>query len=338
MDKANDIIVVTGGRGFLGRHVCRELVSRGYKGVVSITSSDKGVRVPGVRYQTCDLLNEREVQKAFRFNSPYKRIEGNIRGVIHLAAVVGGIGANKKNPGKFMMDNLKMGVHLIEAAKGRKSMHNGGKFVQIGTVCAYPKHCPIPFEEESLWNGYPEETNAPYGIAKRTLMELVASYNKQYPRQFNGINLIPVNLYGPGDNFDLETSHVIPAIIRKIDDAIKNHDGEVWLWGTGEASREFLFVKDAARGIADAFEKYQGSEPINLGTGIEIKINTLAKTIAEIMGYNGNIYFDSTKPDGQPRRCLNTDKAFEKFGFKSTTSLVEGLTDTINWYKETDVK
>jgi len=331
---SKDAILLTGASGFLGTHVLNELISRGYENIWACG----GTRdlVYDVKYSDRinpihrDLRKEREVNRLFKFSSQIKKLKG----VINLAASVGGIGANQKNPGKFMMDSLKIGINLIEAASHNKSMQDGGKFVQIGTVCAYPKYTPVPFKEENLWNGYPEETNAPYGIAKKTLMELTKNYTIQYGKKFRGISLIPVNLYGPGDNFDLESSHVIPALIRKIDNAIDNGDSTVTLWGTGQASREFLFVKDAAKGIVDAFEKYDGLEPINLGTGGEIKIGPLAYMIARKIGYNGILHFDSTKPDGQPRRCLDVSKAKKEFGFEATTTLDKGLDETIKWYME----
>lgn len=331
-------IIITGSTGFLGTHLHRELVKRGCD-VIGICHShskyegaglwdDREVRedtYPEVQkfdYHRYDLLNESHVRKMYR---RYKPI-----GVINLAAVVGGIGANQENPGRFMYENLKMGMQLIHGAIKSPSMRERGKFVQLGTVCSYPKHTPIPFKEENLWNGYPEETNAPYGIAKKALMEMIKAYNKQY--QFNGISLIPVNLYGPMDNFDPKSSHVIPALIRKIYLAYLGGEATVELWGTGSASREFLYVEDAAQAIANAFEKYEGSEPINLGTGTEISIADLARKIAEIIGYTGDFVFDSSKPDGQPRRCLDTTKAKQLFDFTAKTSFDSGLRNTIAWY------
>lgn len=246
--------------------------------------------------------------------------------VIHAAGSVGGILANKENPGKFMYDNLAMGMNMIEAS----NKYRVPKFILLGTVCAYPKHTAVPFKENDLWNGYPEETNAPYGIAKKTLMRLVEAYHEQY--QFNGINLIPVNMYGPHDHFNLTSSHVIPALILKFHNAIKNKE-DVTLWGTGEASREFLYAEDCAEAIRLAIESNVGPEPINIGTGKEIKIIELAETIADIMDFRGTIFFDSTKPDGQPRRCLDTSKAKESLGFEAKTSLKDGLRSTVDWFK-----
>ncbi|GMU33775.1 MAG: GDP-L-fucose synthase [Planctomycetia bacterium] len=246
--------------------------------------------------------------------------------VIHLAAEVGGIGANRASPGRFFYANLAMGMHLIEQARdaGLK------KIVMVGTVCSYPKHTPVPFREDDLWNGYPEGTNAPYGIAKKALLVMLQAYRQQYG--LNGVYLIPVNLYGPGDNFDLETSHVIPAMIRKFVDARVSGAAEVTLWGTGSASREFLYVEDCARAIVMATQRYDGAEPVNIGTGREITIRDLAEKIRGIVGYRGRIIWDSTKPDGQPRRCLDTSRAKAAFGFEATTGFDEGLQRTVDWY------
>lgn len=246
--------------------------------------------------------------------------------VIHLAAEVGGIGANRASPGRFFYANLAMGMHLIEQARdaGLK------KIVMVGTVCSYPKHTPVPFREDDLWNGYPEGTNAPYGIAKKALLVMLQAYRQQYG--LNGVYLIPVNLYGPGDNFDLETSHVIPAMIRKFVDAKLSGAAEITLWGTGSASREFLYVEDCARAIVMATQRYDGAEPVNIGTGREITIRDLAEKIRGIVGYRGRIIWDSTKPDGQPRRCLDTSRAKAAFGFEATTGFDEGLQRTVDWY------
>lgn len=329
MDKAKDNILLTGATGFLGKHVYRELEDRGYN-VVAVTHKatlpDWMFGYP-IEFRRADLRDSNKVRRLFVGGNTDS--VKNIKGVINLAATVGGIGANQKHSAEFMMDSLLIGTNLINGVMKNVSMREGGKFVQIGTVCSYPKFTKVPFKESDIWNGYPEETNAAYGIAKRTLMELVIAYNKQYPGKFNGINLIPVNLYGPGDNFDLESSHVIPAIIRKIHDAILNNEDKVILWGTGEVSREFLYVGDAAEGIVDAFEKYEGNEPVNLGTGQEIKIRTLAYQIAKLMNYSGDIIFDSTKPDGQPRRCLDVSRALSSFGFQAKTKLDDGLQRTI---------
>jgi len=247
--------------------------------------------------------------------------------VIHLAAKVGGIGANQENPGEFFYDNLMMGVQLME--EGRK--FGIEKFVALGTICCYPKFTPVPFKEENLWNGYPEETNAPYGLAKKMLLVQSRAYRKQYG--FNSIFLMPVNLYGPRDNFDPKSSHVIPALIKKCFDAIKENKNEIVVWGTGNATREFLYVEDATEGIMLATEKYDKPEPVNLGAGFEISIKDLVELIAKLTGFKGKIIWDTTKPDGQPRRCLDTSKAEKEFGFKAKTPFEEGLKKTIEWYK-----
>ena len=248
--------------------------------------------------------------------------------IVHAAGTVGGIGANKENPGRFMYDNLIMGTNLIHEAMVQKVP----KFILLGTVCAYPKHTPVPFKEEDLWNGYPEETNAPYGIAKKTLMRLLEAYHEQY--NMKGVNLIPVNMYGPHDHFNLTSSHVIPALILKVDQAIKENNKSITLWGTGQASREFLYAPDCAEAIKLSIETDISPTPINIGTGKEIKICDLITCICDIMGYDGDILYDTTKPDGQPRRCLNTSKAEQLLGFKAQTSLKDGLEHTIKWFKE----
>jgi len=260
----------------------------------------------------------------------YDEMEPTI--VFHLAAEVGGIGANQANPGRFFYANMAMGLHLIEHARLRGIK----KFVQVGTVCAYPKFTPIPFREEDLWKGYPEETNAPYGIAKKALLVMLQAYRQQYG--LNGIYLLPVNLYGPGDNFDLKSSHVIPALIRKIYHAVDTGAEEVVLWGSGSVSREFLYVEDAARGIAMAAENYDGSEPVNLGTGFEITIKDLVERIKQLTGFKGEIIWDTTRPDGQPRRCLDTTKARELFGFEAQVPFSEGLQRTIDWWRTCEVR
>jgi GDP-L-fucose synthase len=248
--------------------------------------------------------------------------------VIHLAARVGGIGANRENPGLFFYENLAMGLHLMEEAR------RGGveKFVAVGTVCAYPKHTPVPFREENLWDGYPEETNAPYGLAKKMLLVQAQAYRRQFG--FNAIYLLPVNLYGPGDNFDPASSHVIPALIKKCVDAIEHGDDKIEVWGTGQASREFLYIDDCAEGLLAAAERYDGAAPVNLGSGREITIRELAELIAAETGFEGDIEWDAGKPDGQPRRCLDTSKAREQFGFVARTGFKEGLRKTIDWYRE----
>jgi GDP-L-fucose synthase len=247
--------------------------------------------------------------------------------VIHLAAKVGGIGFNRSNPAILFYDNIIMGAQLMEAAR----QSGVEKFVQIGTVCAYPKYTPVPFNEESLWDGYPEETNAPYGIAKKALLVQARAYREQYG--FDAIYLLPVNLYGPRDNFDLESSHVIPALIRKCVEAVEKRKDEIVVWGTGKPSREFLYVDDCAEGILLATERYNDPDPVNLGSGKEIKIIELVELIAELAGFKGKIVWDNTKPDGQPRRCLDTEKAKNKFDFEAKTSLRDGLGKTIQWYK-----
>lgn len=304
----NRKIIVTGGAGFLGSYVVDKLRKRGCKDIF----------VPLV--EEYNLVDINEVKKV------YKDAQPDI--VIHLAAVVGGIGANRENPGKFFYDNLMMGVQMME--EGRK--FGIEKFVALGTICCYPKFTPVPFKEEDLWIGYPEETNAPYGLAKKMLLVQSQSYRQQYG--FNSIFLMPVNLYGPGDNFDPKSSHVIPALIKKCFDAIKNNDKEIIVWGTGKATREFFYVEDAAEGILLATEKYNKSDPINLGAGFEISIKDLLELIAKLAGFNGKVVWDVTKPDGQPRRCLDTSKAFKEFGFKAEMNFEEGLKETIKWYKQ----
>jgi len=309
MDKAfwkDRSVVVTGGAGFVGRYVVDMLKRAGTKKIVVPRSRDY------------DLRNELDVKKLLKQSNP------DI--IIHLAAVVGGIGANREHPGKFFYDNLTMGVHLMEQAR----LHDVDKFVAIGTVCAYPKFTPVPFKEENLWNGYPEETNAPYGLAKKMLLVQSQAYRQEYG--FNSIFLLPVNLYGPGDNFDPSSSHVIPALIKKCVDAIVNKEDEIVVWGTGRASREFLYVEDCARGIVMAAERYNKSDPVNLGSGMEIKIKELVKLIAQYTGFKGKITWDTSKPDGQPRRSLDTSKAYNEFGFRAKTNFEQGLKNTIQWY------
>ncbi|MEB2628203.1 GDP-L-fucose synthase [Peribacillus frigoritolerans] len=301
-------IVVTGGSGFLGQHVVNNLKKRGCKDIFIPRSKDY------------DLRNEIDIKNMLE--NYYPDI------IIHLAAVVGGIGANKKNPGKFFYDNLIMGTQLIEQSR----LYEVEKFVAIGTICSYPKFAPVPFMESDIWDGYPEETNAPYGLAKKMMLVQSEAYREQYG--FNSIFLLPVNLYGPSDNFDLETSHVIPAIIRKCIDAINNGDKSITLWGTGNVTREFIFVADAAEGIVLSTEKYDESNPVNIGSGIEITIKELANTIKQLTGFNGEIIWDHSKPDGQPRRKLDTQLAESKFGFVAQTDLITGLKETIKWYIE----
>lgn len=309
---ANKRICVTGGRGFLGRRVVERLLEQGYGNVFVVESSEY------------NLVRGEDVERL------YREIRPQI--VIHLAAVVGGIGANRDNPGRYFYENLMMGAQLIEGA----CRFGVEKFVQIGTICAYPKFTPVPFKEDDLWNGYPEETNAPYGIAKKALLVQLQAYREQYG--LNGIYLLPVNLYGPGDNFDPRTSHVIPALIKKCVDAVENHASVVEIWGTGTATREFLFVDDAAEGIVLATEKYNSSEPVNLGSGQEISIRDLAQLIVRETGFQGDIHWDAAKPDGQPRRALDTTRAFKSFGFKARTDFINGLRRTIEWYKASSIR
>ena len=295
-------VLVTGGAGFLGSFLVEKLKERGCRNIFVPRSKDY------------NLTEMEAVKRAYQNSNP------DI--VIHLAAKVGGIGANLANPGEFFYDNLMMGVQLMEIGRQRKIE----KFVAIGTICAYPKHTPVPFKEENLWNGYPEETNAPYGLAKKMLLVQSQAYRQQYG--FNAIFLLPVNLYGPKDNFDLETSHVIPALIRKC-----LSESELVVWGTGTPTREFLYVEDAAEGILLAAERYNKLEPVNLGAGFEISIKDLVALIVRLTGFSGSVRWDSTKPDGQPRRCLDTSRAKEEFGFVAKTPLEKGLIKTISWYR-----
>lgn len=299
-------VVVTGGAGFLGSHVVKRLTAHGAQ-----------VFVP--RSKEFDLREKDAIHRLLDAAKPEV--------LIHLAAVVGGIGANQRNPGSFFYDNAVMGIQLMEMARRR----NVSKFVAVGTICAYPKHTPVPFREEDLWNGYPEETNAPYGLAKKMMLVQAQAYRDQYG--FNAIYLLPVNLYGPGDNFDLETSHVIPALIRKCVEAVQRGNEEIVLWGDGSATREFLFVDDAAAGIVLSAEKYNSPEPVNLGTGGEISIRDLAQTIARLTGFRGRLRWDTSKPNGQPRRCVSVDRARASFGFNPSCTLEHGLAKTVSWYK-----
>lgn len=308
----NKRVLVTGGTGFLGSYVTEKLKEKGCKEIFVPRSKDY------------NLVEMEAVKRVYADAKP------DI--VIHLSAKVGGIGANRANPGKFFYDNLMMGVQMMEI--GRQG--GIGKFVAIGTICAYPKFTPVPFKEENLWNGYPEETNAPYGLAKKMLLVQAQAYRQQYG--FNAIYLLPVNLYGPKDNFDPESSHVIPALIKKCFDAMRNKEGgknqesTITIWGTGKATREFLYVEDAARGIVLATERYNKPEPVNLGTGFEISIKDLMGKIAQLMDFKGKIIWDTSKSDGQPRRCLDVSKAKKYFGFTAKTNFDEGLKKTINWY------
>lgn len=305
---SNKRVIVTGGEGFLGRHLIPILAEK----------RPENIFVP--KESEYDLRKKEDIIRM------YEEVKTNL--VIHLAAVVGGIEANRKNPGKFFFDNAIMGMQLIEYAR----RCNIEKFVIIGTICAYPKFTPAPFKEEDLWNGYPEETNAPYGLAKKMLLVQSQSYRQQY--NFNSIFLLPVNLYGPGDNFDPKSSHVIPALIKKCTDAIRNGENEIVVWGTGKVTREFIYVDDAARAILLATEKYNQFNPINIGTNFEIKIKDLVDLICKLTGFKGKVIWDTSKPDGQPRRCLNTVKACKEFGFKAQIPFEEGLKKTIEWYRE----
>jgi GDP-L-fucose synthase len=300
-------MLVTGGAGFLGRHVIVELARRG------------AVDVFAPRRAEYDLTHEPDVRRMYDIVRPEV--------VIHLAAVVGGIGANRESPGRFFYENVMMGAMVMEYAR-RAGVR---KFVGIGTICAYPKLAPIPFLERDLWNGYPEETNAAYGIAKKMLLVQGQAYRQQYG--FRAIHLLPVNLYGPHDNFDPASSHVIPALIRKCVEAVDSGAREVVCWGTGLATREFLYVEDCARAIADATEQYDAPEPVNIGAGFEISIRDLARLVAELCGFTGELAFDRTQPDGQPRRSLDVSRARAAFGFSASTNFREGLSRTIEWYK-----
>jgi len=308
MSLAGKRVVVTGGSGFLGRHVVSELRARGAAEVT----------VP--RKRDYDLVERDAARGLLRDARPDV--------VIHLAARVGGIGANRENPGSFFFENLMMGVQLVEECRLQKV----AKVVTVGTICSYPKLTPVPFREEELWSGYPEETNAPYGLAKKMLLVQGQAYRQQYG--LDVIHLLPVNLYGPWDNFDPAVSHVIPALIKKCQDAIDQGAGHIEAWGTGRASREFLYVEDAAQGICLAAESYDGPEPVNLGAGFEITIRELVETITRLTGFKGAIRWDPNQPDGQPRRCLDTSRAEKLFGFRAATSFEDGLRRTIEWYRK----
>jgi GDP-L-fucose synthase len=300
-------VFVTGGSGFLGSHVVERL-------------RDVGACVTALRRTECDLLDPDAIDHALRVHAPDM--------VVHLAATVGGIGANQREPGRFFYENMLMGVQLIEAAR----RHHVNKTVVLGTVCGYPKHTPVPFHEADLWNGYPEETNAPYGVAKKALLVQLDAYRQQYG--MNGVFLIPVNLYGPRDTFDPARSHVIPALIRKFIDARDADAPSVEVWGTGRASREFLYVEDCAHAVVLAAERYDDAAPVNIGAGAEITVADLATLIASLCGYRGMLKFDTSRPDGQPRRSLDVSRAEQAFGFRATTSLREGLRRTIEWYEQ----
>ena len=301
-------VLVTGGAGFLGSHVVEKLGKRGCQ----------NISVP--RSKDYDLVDMKAVKRVYQDLGPDM--------VIHLAARVAGIGANRANPGKLFYDNLMMGAQMMEVGR----QFGVEKFVALGTVCAYPKFTPVPFKEENLWSGYPEETNARYGLAKKMLLVQSQAYRRQYG--FNAIYLLMVNLYGPRDNFDPESSHVIPALIRKSFDAIENKRDKIVIWGDGTPTREFLYVEDAAEAILSASERYNKSDPVNVGAGFEISIKDLAEMIAKLSGFQGRIICDRTKPNGQPRRCLDTSKAEREFGFEAKTSFEEGLKKTMEWYGE----
>ncbi len=305
----SDRILITGGAGFVGTCLMEKLRDRGYENLMT------------VRRRDYDLTRETDVERA------YEELKPTV--VAHLAAEVGGIGANRENPGRFFFANMAMGLHLIEHARRRGIR----KFLQVGTICAYPKHTPVPFREENLWNGYPEETNAPYGVAKKALMVMCQAYRQQYG--LNAIYLLPVNLYGPRDNFDLKSSHVIPALIRKCLEAKARGEAYITAWGTGSASREFLYVEDCAEALALALERYDSPEPVNLGSGKEITIRALTELIVRLTGFKGEVRWDGSKPDGQPRRCLDVTRAREAFGFEAKTGFEEGLRRTIGWYERT---
>jgi len=300
-------VTVTGGKGFLGSYILEKLEQHGCK-YISIANRPE-----------YDLTILHDIQQMYQNQTP------DI--VIHLAAVVGGIWANKKNPGKFFYENAIMGIQLMHEAY----LNNIEKFIAIGTICAYPKFTPIPFKEENIWDGYPEETNAPYGLAKKMMLVQSQAYKEQY--SFNSIFLLPVNLYGPRDNFDPKSSHVIPALIKKCVDAIDQGKDEIVVWGSGKPSREFIFVEDAAEGILLATEKYNKIDPVNIGAGFEITIKDLVNLIVKLTEFKGKVIWDTSKPDGQPRRMLDTSKAEKEFGFKAETSFKEGLKKTIDWYK-----
>ncbi|MFG0257044.1 MAG: GDP-L-fucose synthase family protein [Phycisphaerales bacterium JB043] len=319
-DIATKRIIVTGGAGFLGQAVCEQLRDKGVP--------DESIVVP--RRAEYELTKEDACAHLYRDAFDGEPVDM----VIHLAAEVGGIGANRKSPGRYFYANMAMALHLIEQFRAQGLSDRGGKFVQVGTICAYPKFTPVPFHEENLWDGYPEETNAPYGVAKKAAWQMLDAYKLQYG--FRSAYVLPVNLYGPRDNFDLESSHVIPALIRKCVSAIENGDDHIMCWGTGSASREFLYVDDAASGIIRAAEVMDEPTPINLGAGFEITIKDLVELIARLTGFDGEIRWDSTKPDGQPRRSLDTSRARELLDWEAQVGFEEGLSRTIEWWREHD--
>lgn len=320
MDLLNKKIIVTGGAGFLGSHVVENLENNGCHIIPrrsSLVDGKPGVFI--VRSHNFNLICEDDVKRL------YQQCKPDI--VIHLAATVGGIGINREKPGTFYYNNLMMGTMLIEQAR----QFGVDKFVTVGTICAYPKHTPVPFKEENLWDGYPEETNAPYGIAKKALLVQTQAYAAEFG--FNGIYLLPVNLYGPHDNFNPKSSHVIPALIKKCIDARENKDDHITVWGSGAATREFLYAKDAARAIVLATQKYESPDPINVGNGREISIKNLVEMIVKFTNFKGSVNWDDNYPDGQPRRALDCSKAKAEFGFKAEVDLEEGLQSTIDWYE-----
>jgi GDP-L-fucose synthase len=322
VDWSNKRVIVTGGAGFLGSVLCRKLRERGV--------AEDNLCVP--IWKGDDPENGFDLTEKDDCHRLYEQFFPNVDVVIHLAAEVGGIGANRENPGRFFYANMAMALHLIEQARITGLADRGGKFVQVGTICAYPKFTPVPFKEENLWDGYPEETNAPYGIAKKAAMVMLDGYQQQYGMK--SAYVLPVNLYGPGDNFDLQSSHVIPALIRKCVEAIDRGDDHIEVWGTGSASREFLYVEDAAEGILRASEAMEKPTPVNLGTHMEITIKDLVELIVKLTGFEGELRWDASKPDGQPRRCLDTTRAKELFGWSAQVGFEQGLRNTIDWYRE----
>ncbi|MDP1660397.1 MAG: GDP-L-fucose synthase [Phycisphaerales bacterium] len=317
MDLSSKRIIVTGGAGFLGKCVTAALKKRG--------ATDAQIFVP--RRKDFDLTCESDVIRLYKDAFPSQKADV----VIHLAAEVGGIGANLLNPGRYFYANMAMALHLIEQGRRDGIIERGGKFVQVGTICAYPKFTPVPFREEELWNGYPEETNAPYGVAKKAAWQMLDAYKLQYGMKSS--YLLPVNLYGPNDNFDLTTSHVIPALIRKCVEAQNRGDDKIVCWGTGGASREFLYSEDAAEGIVRAAESLDDPTPVNLGAGFEITIKNLVELIVKLTGFKGRIEWDATKPDGQPRRCLDVERASKLLGWRAQVGFEDGLKKTIDWYR-----
>ncbi|MBL8965075.1 MAG: GDP-L-fucose synthase [Phycisphaeraceae bacterium] len=310
-------IILTGGAGFLGRQVRRVLMERGAR--------EADIFIP--RSKDYDLTSETAVARLYR--QAFGTAKADL--VIHLAAEVGGIGANRKNPGRYFFANMAMALHLIEQARLDGLVERGGKFVQVGTICAYPKFTPVPFREEELWNGYPEETNAPYGVAKKAAWQMLDAYRIQYGMK--SAYILPVNLYGPEDNFDLESSHVIPALIRKCVEATRRGEDRIVCWGTGSASREFLYRDDAADGIVRSAEVLDEPTPVNLGAGFEITIRDLVLLVVRLTGFTGAIEWDATKPDGQPRRCLDTSRAADLMGWRARVGFEEGLRRTIEWFR-----